>query len=299
MTADFRGVIAYPVTPFDRNDGAVDTAGLTALIDRLIDVGCHAIAPLGSAGECAYLDDTEWRTVAETALRAVGGRVPTIVGVSDLTTATAVRRAVFAQQSGADAVMVLPVAYWKLDERELDRHFRRIAEAIDIPIMAYNNPATSGIDMSPEFLVGLVEQVGNITMIKESTGDIQRMHRIAELSDGRIPFYNGCNPLALEAFLAGATGWCTAAPCLVPQACLELYDTVRLGDYAAARQVFYALLPLLRFIVRGGLPSTVKAGLALEGMDVGDPRPPQLPLSADSLETLRNLLSHKTGALVG
>ncbi|MFI9507621.1 dihydrodipicolinate synthase family protein [Nocardia sp. NPDC052566] len=299
MAAEFRGIIAYPITPFSRTDGSVDTGKLTALIDRLVDAGCHVIAPLGSTGECAYLDDTEWHTAAETALRAVAGRVPTIIGVSDLTTDTAVRRAVFAQQAGADAVMVLPVSYWKLAEREIARHFRRIAESIDIPIMAYNNPATSGIDMSPEFLVELVAQIGNVTMIKESSGDIQRMHRIVELSGDRIPFFNGSNPLALEAFLAGATGWCTATPCLAPQPCLELYDMVRVGDYAAARRIFYELLPLLRFILTGGLPSTVKAGLALDGMDVGDPRPPLLPLPPDALETLRMLLSHRTGALVG
>lgn len=152
------GIIAYPVTPFapggedgvtGRSEGGVDTDALTALVDRLIDAGCHAIAPLGSTGESAYLDDQEWYTAAEAALAAVAGRVPAVVGVADLTTRGAVRRARFAERAGADAVMVLPQAYWKLDEREVAGHFTAVADAVTVPVMLYNNPATSGVDLSP------------------------------------------------------------------------------------------------------------------------------------------------------
>ena len=134
--------------------------------------------------------------------------IPVLVGVSDLTTATTVRRAEYAQAAGADAVMVSPVSYWKLSEREIAAHYASVAAAVDIPIVAYNNPATSGVDMSPEFLVGMFETVDNVTMVKESTGDITRMLRIAKLSDGHLPFYNGSNPLVLEALRAGAAGDC-------------------------------------------------------------------------------------------
>ena len=112
--------------------------------------------------------------------------------------------------------MVLPVSYWKLSEREILQHFLSIGDAIGIPIMMYNNPATSGVDMSPELLVRMFETVDNVSMVKESTGDLSRMRRIDELSGGRLPFYNGGNPLVFNALQAGATGWCTAAPCLPP-----------------------------------------------------------------------------------
>ncbi|MFB7620585.1 dihydrodipicolinate synthase family protein [Kitasatospora sp. NPDC056181] len=285
------GIIAYPVTPFSPADGGVDTDRLAALVDRLVTAGCHAVAPLGSTGESAYLDDQEWHTAAETALGAVAGRVPTVVGVADLTTRNAVRRARFAEQAGADAVMVLPLSYWKLDEREVTRHFTQVADAVSIPVMVYNNPATSGIDLSPELMVTLAEQVENITMVKESSGDVQRMHRLAQLTGGELPFYNGSNPLALAAFAAGAAGWCTAAPCLIPGPVLELYRAVREGRFDTAREVFQRQLPVLQFILRGGLPSTVKAGLALRGLDVGEPRRPLLPLDEERTRELTELLA--------
>ncbi|MER6399586.1 dihydrodipicolinate synthase family protein [Kitasatospora sp. NPDC001603] len=285
------GIIAYPVTPFSPTDGGLDTVRLGTLIDRLVEAGCHAVAPLGSTGESAYLDDQEWFTAAEASVAAVAGRVPTVVGIADLTTRKAVRRARFAEQVGADAVMVLPLSYWKLDEREIVRHFTEVAGAVSVPVMIYNNPATSGVDLSPELMVSLVERVENITMVKESSGDVQRMHRLSQLTGGELPFFNGSNPLALEAFAAGAAGWCTAAPCLIPEAVLELHRAVRVGDLDAARQSFYRQLPLLQFILRGGLPTTVKAGLALRGLDVGEPRQPLLPLDDERTRGLAELLA--------
>jgi 4-hydroxy-tetrahydrodipicolinate synthase len=108
----------------------------------------------------------------------VAKRVPTIVSVSDLTTAKAVRRARFAEAQGADAVMVLPTAYWKLSEAEILAHYRAIGDSIGVPIMLYNNPATSGTDMSVDLILRIVKGVENVTMVKESTGDIQRMHQL-------------------------------------------------------------------------------------------------------------------------
>lgn len=285
-----QGIIAYPVTPFSA-DGDVDLKALDALIERLVADGVHGIAPLGSTGESAYLSDAEWEAVADTSIRAVRKRVPTVVGISDLTTAGAVRRARFAEQAGADAVMVLPVSYWKLGNDEIVGHYRAIGDAIGIPVMLYNNPATSGVDMSPELIATICRTVDNVTMVKESTGDIMRMHRLAQLSDGAIPFYNGSNPMALAALAAGAAGWCTAAPNLNARLPLALVEAVRAGDLARAREVFHAQLPLLQFIVSGGLPVTVKAGLRLRGFDAGEPRKPLLPLGEDRTRDLARLLA--------
>ena len=149
------GIIAYPVTPFAADPAAtIDTEKLSALVDRLVVAGVHAIAPLGSTGELAYLDEAEFDTVVDTTIAAVDGRVPVVVGVSDVTTAKTTRRAQYAQRAGADAVMVLPVSYWKLSEREILQQFLSIGDAIGIPIMMYNNPATSGVDMSPDCWFG-------------------------------------------------------------------------------------------------------------------------------------------------
>lgn len=284
------GIIAYPVTPFTAAGGTVDTAKLAALVDDLVSAGVHAIAPLGSTGEAAYLTEAEFDSVVDTTVAVVDGRVPVIVGASDLTTANTVRRARQAQAAGADAVMVLPISYWKLADHEIAHHYATVGAAIDIPIMVYNNPATSGIDMSPELLVKMFTDIDNVTMVKESTGDLSRMLRIKELSGGLLPFYNGSNPLVLDALTAGATGWCTAAPHLRPQACLDLYAAVQASDFARAQAIYEDLAPLLRFIVSGGLPTTVKAGLELLGHDVGDPRPPLLPLQPQARTELEAML---------
>ncbi|WP_053147761.1 dihydrodipicolinate synthase family protein [Pseudomonas sp. P97.38] len=289
-TPNIHGVIGYTITPFSADGQGLDLDALGQSIDRLIDSGVHAIAPLGSTGEGAYLSDAEWDQVAEFSIARVAGRVPTVVSVSDLTTAKAVRRARFAQAKGADVVMVLPASYWKLSEAEILAHYKTIGASIDLPIMLYNNPATSGIDMSVELILRIFNAVENVTLVKESTGDIQRMHKLQVLGEGQVPFYNGCNPLALEAFAAGAKGWCTAAPNLIPQLNLDLYAAVLANDLNNARALFYRQLPLLDFILKGGLPATIKAGLRTLGLEVGDPRLPVFPLDEVREDQLRAML---------
>ncbi|KAA6167310.1 MULTISPECIES: dihydrodipicolinate synthase family protein [Pseudomonas] len=282
------GIIGYTITPFSTDGQRIDLDALGRSIDRLIASGVHAIAPLGSTGEGAYLSEAEWDEVSAYSLQKVARRVPTIVSVSDLTTAKAVRRARYAEAHGADVVMVLPASYWKLSEAEILAHYATIGDSIGLPIMLYNNPATSGTDMSVDLILRIIKQVANVTMVKESTGDIQRMHQLHQRSD--VPFYNGCNPLALEAFAAGAKGWCTAAPNLIPQLNLDLYAAVLANDLGKARELFYRQLPLLEFILKGGLPATIKAGLRLTGLEVGDPRLPVFPLGEAGIEQLKTLL---------
>ena len=283
------GIIGYTITPFSADGQRVDLDALGHSIDRLINSGVHAIAPLGSTGEGAYLSDAEWDEVSAYSIKKVAKRVPTIVSVSDLTTAKAVRRARYAEEHGADVVMVLPASYWKLSDAEILAHYAAIGDSIGVPIMLYNNPATSGTDMSVELILRILKQVENVTMVKESTGDIQRMHQLKLQSD--VPFYNGCNPLALEAFAAGAKGWCTAAPNLIPQLNLSLYQAVLADDLNKARELFYRQLPLLQFILKGGLPATIKAGLRLTGLEVGNPRLPVFPLGEAGVDQLKALLS--------
>ena len=290
-TPDIHGIIGYTITPFSADGEHLDLDALGQSIDRLIDSGVQAIAPLGSTGEGAYLSDLEWDRVCEFSIQHVAKRVPTVVSVSDLTTAKAVRRARFAQAQGADVVMVLPASYWRLSEAEILAHYQAIGSSIQVPIMLYNNPATSGTDMSPELILRIFNAVENVTMVKESTGDIQRMHRLHVLGEGQVPFYNGCNPLALEAFAAGAKGWCTAAPNLIAPLNLELYAAILTNDLERARALFYRQLPLLDFILKGGLPATIKAGLRTTGLDVGNPRLPVSPLDDGACKQLERLIA--------
>lgn len=284
------GIIGYTLTPF-RDDGKVDLEKLRMLTGRMVGSGVHAIAPLGSTGCLPYLDDEEREAITEATVKTVAGRVPVMVGVSSLTTERTVHHARFAERAGADAVMIIPMSYWKLTEEEIFRHFDTVARAISLPIMAYNNPATGGLDMTPEFLARLLE-IPNVTMVKESTGDVGRMHRLRQVAGEEVAFFNGSNPLALAAFAAGARGWCTAAAHLIPELNLELYrQVVDKANLVEARKVFQKQLPLLQFIVKGGLPRTVSAGLELLGTQVGPLRAPLLPLPAPEVEALRRILA--------
>ncbi|MBL1110033.1 dihydrodipicolinate synthase family protein [Streptomyces sp. 5-8] len=288
--APLKGIIAYPVTPFDTVTGEVDLATLSRLTDELVTAGSHAVAPLGSTGESAYLREAEWDAVCETALQTVANRVPTLVGVSHWSTEGTVRRARVAARHGATAIMVLPQVYWKLTEAELQRHYAAVAAATDLPVMLYNNPGTSGVDLLPETVVALARKIPNLTMVKESSGDVARFRAIRELSDGALSVYNGSNPLALDAFRSGAAGWCTASPCLVPRWALELYAAVMGGDDGRADAVLAELLPFLEFIVGHGLPRTIKAGLRIQGRGAGSPRAPLMPLPEKETKQLQGML---------
>lgn len=282
------GIIAYPITPFC--EAGIDVDRLAGLIETMIEAGVHALAPLGSTGEAAYLSFDEWKTVVDATVAAVAGRAPVVVGSSDLTTAGAVARVEYAQQAGATAVMVAPVSYWALKECEIVQHYTSVSDAISIPIMAYNNPAKSGVDMSPTLLTHMFESIANVEMVKESTGDLQRMLDLERLSSGELPFFNGSNTLALKGLLAGASGWCTAAPCLRPAPVIALYDAVTAGDLQRATRIYEELLPLLSFIVSKRLPTAVKAGLDIMGEPAGVPRLPLLPLDCEDRTQLESIL---------
>lgn len=286
----FKGIIAYPITPFDGNE-KVDIELYKKLLERLIVSGSHAVAPLGSTGVMPYLNDEEKEAITEATVKQVQGRVPILVGVSNLTTERTIYHAKSAEKAGADAVMIIPMSYWKLRDDEIVKHYDAVAKQISIPIMAYNNPATAGIDMSPALLKRILE-IPNVTMIKESTGDVQRMHYLKKELGDNAAFYNGSNPLALSAFAAGATGWCTAAPNLIPELNIGLYNAVQENDFKEAQKLFYKQINLLRFIVEKGLPRAIKSGLHLQGIEGGQLRKPLQPLTEKEISDLNSILKH-------
>jgi 4-hydroxy-tetrahydrodipicolinate synthase len=286
-----KGIIAYPITPFNADGTGIDELRFKRVAESLLADAPAAIAFLGSAGESAYLSGDEWRECALLGVQTVAGRTPVILGISELTTAAAIAKARYAEEIGADMLMVIPVSYWKLSDAEIYDHYRAIAAATDLPIMVYNNPGTSGVDMSPALLVRMVTEIDTVRYVKESSGDLNRMHAIRTLSNDTIPFYNGANHMTLEALAAGASGWCTAAPNLLGALPHRLFALMEDGNLAEARNLFYQILPVLQFIVAGGLPTTVKAGLALRGLSVGQPRLPLKPLRDEDREKLSYFLN--------
>lgn len=289
IAQQLEGIIAYTVTPFSPSN-QINVDLLHTSIDRLICSQVKAIASLGSTGEGVYLSMDEWEVVVNETVRGVNGRVPVIIGISTFSTEEAIRKAKIAEEAGASLLMILPLSYWRLSDSEIFDYYAEIGKHTQLPIMLYNNPSTSGLDISPNLILKICQDVENVTMVKESSGDINRVHQILLESEYKTPVFNGCNSLTLEVLSSGAKGWCTAAPNLIPELNQKLIESIVNNNLSEARDYFYRQLPLLNFMSKKGIPSTIKAGMELLGYRVGNPRRPIRPLSYDDVELLKSIL---------
>jgi 4-hydroxy-tetrahydrodipicolinate synthase len=277
------GTFIAMTTPFS-STGALDAEGLRANIKWWIDEGLHGLIPLGSAGEFQQLTEEERSDIVTIAVAAAGSRVPVVPGVSSDWTAEAVAWARFAEQAKAQAVMLSPPYYSLPSEDELFAHYRTVAEAIALPIMAYNNPATTGIDMKPAFIERL-SAIPNVRYIKESTYDVRRVEEIHRRTKGRVQVFAGIH--ALESFLVGAVGWVSVPANVAPRLSSRLFDACVVGNLAEARAISGHLWDIMQFEDETGkYVQLYKAGLDLMGRPAGLPRQPRLPLTGAELERL-------------
>lgn len=284
-----QGIIGYLLTPCDAQ-GQVDHLLLARHTERLVAAGVHGVAPLGSVGCLPYLTDEECDAVIRTTVASAAGRVPVLAGVSGLSTAQTVRRARNAQQAGVTAIQVLPSTYWALTEEELFAYYREVAEAVSIPLMVYNNPFTTGVDMPVAFLRRLVA-LPNITLIKEASPDATKIARLREACPAHVGIYIGLNRMAQHGFRDGAAGWCTSAPNVCASFILHLHRCAVAGDEAGAAEWFERQRELLNFLMDHGLPRTVAAAMELCGVPSGHLRAPLLPLDPALSGALRDILA--------
>ena len=285
----FKGTFTVTVTPFTKDGASVDEEALGRFVDWQVENGVHGLIPLGSTGEFLSLTDVERRRVAEVVVEQVHGRVPVLIGAGAECTWDAVRYSREAESIGADGVLVIPPFYSTPSEDELFAHYRAIADAISLPVMLYNNPATSNIDMLPATVAEL-SRIENISYIKESTMDPTRVRDILRLSDGRIAVFGGI--MGYESYLNGAVGW-TAVGCnLMPRAFSDMYRLcVERVDVEAASALYDRLLPVIKLVGQDRYVSATKAALNLMGMSVGPPRPPRLPASGELLAWVGRVVS--------
>lgn len=287
MEKQFRGVFAVTCTPFDAQ-GEVDEGALRRHVRWLVDEGCvHGVIPTGSTGEFAFLTEAERKQVIAAVIDEVQGRVPVVAGTAACSTRETILYARFAQQQGAVGVMVVPPYYGHLTQEELYRHFRALAEAVDLPIMLYNNPGSSGSDLLPETVARLSE-LPNVAAIKESTGQMQRIHEIQALCGERLEVLCGCDTLPLEMFAMGVEGWVAAPANTIPRQCVELYRlAVEQRDFPPARELYFRLLPLFEMFENSGQYVQLnKAALAHLGRPIGLPRPPLQPPTDEQVARL-------------
>ena len=280
----FPGIIPAVTTPFDAS-GAIDFAGLESNVAALLEAGVHGIVATGTMGEAGSLSSAERRDVVAAVARAVDGQVPVIAGVSAGTPAAAIALAADAAEAGAVALMLLPPLGYRGDAEEIVAHYRAVAEAAGLPLMAYNNPEASGIDMPPALLARLYEEIDAVVAVKECSGDARRIPALIDAAPG-LEVLVGGDDWALEGFCAGATGWVSGVADVAPDDCVALYEACRAGELETARAIYRRLLPLSRFDMTPKLVQYFKAAMDEAGYVGGPTRPPRLPLTTDERAAL-------------
>ncbi|MDD1518862.1 MULTISPECIES: 4-hydroxy-tetrahydrodipicolinate synthase [Bradyrhizobium] len=273
----FRGTYTVMITPFTAA-GEVDVAALRAFVDWQIAQGIHGLIPLGSTGEFLSMDDEEKALVAEVVIRQAAGRVPVLIGTGAEDTREVVRLSRRAEKLGADGVMIIPPFYSTPTDDELVHHYKTVADAVSLPIMVYNNPATANVDLKPK-LVARIAEIDNCLYIKESTLEVTRVRDIIRLCGDRMTVFGGI--LGFESFVEGAQGWVAVASNVVPAEMARIFSLV--ADHGAikeARELYLKYLPVIEFVGGQAYVAGSKALLNHMGFAAGLPRPPRLPLPA-------------------
>jgi 4-hydroxy-tetrahydrodipicolinate synthase len=285
----FEGIIPAVTTPFDGR-GNVDPGGLAANVRFLLEAGVHGIVGTGTMGEAGSLSAPERRRVLETVADTVDGSVPVIAGVSSGTADASIAYAREAAQVGADAIMLLPPLGYRADEAELEAFYASVAEGAGLPVMLYNNPEASGVDLLPSAITAIAARVEGVVAVKECSGDARRIPALLAAAP-QLEILVGGDDWALEGFCAGATGWVSGVADVAPRACVALWEHCRAGELEAAREVYRRLLPLARFDMTPKLVQYFKAALDEAGLAGGPCRAPRLPLSADERAALGEALA--------
>jgi 4-hydroxy-tetrahydrodipicolinate synthase len=292
--ADLVGVLSALVTPFTGPDAELDETGLRELVERTISAGVHGLVPCGSTGEFAAMSLDERRAVVEIVLDQAGGRVPVIAHAGAMTTRDAVALARHAQASGAAAVMAVAPYYEPLTLAETKGYFRAIADAITVPVVLYNLPVATGVNLAPDDVADLARSTGNIRYVKDTTGDLSQAARLIHDHGDEVKTFVGWDPLFFTSLVEGAPGSIIGAANFAGAELVAVYDAVRADDIAAARTEWLRIYPVLQFLVSGGYVAGVRGALDILGYPAGPARAPLgdlEPARRAELETLLKKVS--------
>jgi 4-hydroxy-tetrahydrodipicolinate synthase len=286
--ADFHGVFPYLVSPVDA-DGKVRGLVLGKLCDDLIKSGVHGLTPLGSTGEFAYLDAAQRMSVAQTAIEAAHGRVPVVAGVVSTSTADAVAQARAYQRLGADGILAILEAYFPLGEASVESYFRAIADAVDIPLVIYTNPQFQRSDLSLDVIAHLSAHP-RINYIKDASTNTGRLLSIMNRCGEAIKVFSASAHIPAAVMLIGGVGWMAGPACIIPAQSVKLYDLCKAQRWDEALVLQRRLWRINEAFARYNLAACIKAGLAIQGYDVGDPIPPQAAFTAEERKTVEAVL---------
>jgi 4-hydroxy-tetrahydrodipicolinate synthase len=285
----FKGSITALVTPF--RDGEIDWQAFEAFVDWQITEGSHGLVPVGTTGESPTLSHDEHKKVVETAIRVAGGRVPIIAGAGSNNTNEAIDLARFAERAGADALLVVTPYYNKPSQEGLYRHYKAINDSVGIPIIIYNIPPRSVVDMSVETMSRLFE-LKNIIGVKDATAKLDRVSAQREAMGPDFCQLSGEDGTALAFMAHGGHGCISVASNVAPRLCAEFQTACLAGDYKAALALQDRLFPLHQALFIEPNPQGAKFALSLLGRMRNELRLPLIPVAPSTEAALRRALEH-------
>jgi 4-hydroxy-tetrahydrodipicolinate synthase len=284
----FFGVVPAMATPFTA-DFRLDEARAAELIDWYLGAGVHGISVAGSQGEFFALADDERLRLIEIAVRAVNGRVPVYAGTGAVTTRDAIRATQAAESAGADLALVITPYFVQPTQDELVAHYRAIAAATRLPVMLYNNPPRTSVNVLPRTLAACMAS-DNVVGIKDSSGDLTQAVEYLLGAPRPALLFSGRDTVALAMMMHGGQGTISPAANVFPRLMVKLYDALRAGRLAEARRISDVFAPLRAAWALGSFPVVIKEAMALVGRSAGPARPPIQGLGEPQRRTLREVV---------
>lgn len=289
MTNDLRGVLTALAIPFDA-DEQLDVPALHRVVDRSIEGGVHGVVAGGSTGEFATMSPDERIRMVEEVTAHVAGRVPVIAQTGAVTTAEAIRQSKAAERAGADVLMIVTPYYEALSLDETTAYLRDVVDKVELPIMLYNIPGATGVNLDPDTIGTLADEFEHVRYVKDSSANWEQGLRLIHHHGDRIGTFIGWDVYLYSALAEGAAGVMAGTANVVPAEIVAVYDAVAAGDLAGALTQWKRLYPVIDSMIAGDFIPAVKAGLDLQGVPAGVPRRPMAPLAPDAREQLRSAL---------
>lgn len=285
----FEGVFPYLVSPIGA-DGAVLEGPLRDLVEHLIGAGVHGLTPLGSTGEFAYLSHAQRREIVRIVVEQARGRVPVVAGVAATTTADAEAQARDYEGLGADGILGVMEAYFPIPEAGVVSHFTALADATDLPLVLYTNPNFQRSDLSLPAITKLSHHP-RIVAIKDASTNTGRLLSIMNAVEGRMDVFSASAHIPAAVMLIGGVGWMAGPACVIPRESVRLYELCRAGNWAEALPLQRRLWRFNELFAQYALAACIKGALQIQGFAVGDPLPPQAPLSEAGRAAVAEALS--------
>ena len=299
MSKVFRGLYPPLITPFDK-DGKIDEAGLRKHVDFMIKNGADGFCAGSSTGEFSNLSRQEWERVLHICHETNAGRVPALAGGAAMSTWETIERSKFAEKLGYDGLLVISPWYQVHTMREIDAHFRALRNAVNIPIMIYNNPAVAGIHLSLDLLTKLAQD-DVIHYIKDSYSDPYMLTRLRMNVGDKLKLFYGHDNNALGAFAFGATGWVSGIGNLDPKRWSRMVHLcIDDGNFIEARKIWDEIMPVIDLVTMGrhgerpDWVAVIKRAMELRGLPVGSVRAPMLPVTPEVDALLQKAMSKLT-----